>query len=389
MDPKPNVSELIDKYLLNKCSEQEKILVEKIYFDEFRKRRVHDIVSGNEIKVSIWNKIQKDLPVNNIRGRVITWSRIGIAASIALCFSLGYYFYSSSISSLHKGTYVNEIGPGKNKAMLTLSNGQKIFLKDSTEEQFAELSGVKITKTAGGQIIYDSGPALSKRISAVGNQGLKNTLTTANGEQYKLRLPDGTMVWLNAGSSIKYPVNFNGVNSRDVDLIGEAYFEVAKDVKHPFFVKTNKQTVEVLGTHFNISSYSDEMETKTTLIEGAVKISISNHISTNEPLPNVILIPGQQSVLSNHVIRVIKANTNEVMGWKNGYFYFEDEKIQPIMRKISRWYNVEIVYQGELPTDEFGGRVNRFGNVSQVLNKLELTNKVHFKIDGRRITVTK
>jgi transmembrane sensor len=191
-------------------------------------------------------------------------------------------------------------------------------------------------------------------------------------------LPDGSKVWLNSASTLRFPALFSG-NTREVELNGEAYFDVAKNPNKPFKVITKDQIVEVLGTQFNINSYSDEETFKTTLIEGSVKIIYKDRV--------VLLSPGQQFQPSMKSSKVIEADTEEVTAWKNGYFLFKDEDIQSIMRKVSRWYNVDVNYSGNIPDVGFGGNISRSKDINEVLNVLQLTNAVHFKVEGRRITV--
>ncbi|WP_442587429.1 FecR domain-containing protein [Pedobacter sp. AW31-3R] len=310
------------------------------------------------------------------------WLRTAAAILTLIGFSFGtYLLLKQDVSPITELQVKNDLQPGANKATLTLADGRKIVLGEKNAGQVLAESGISISKTSKGELIY-------KAIPSTGNPGTVqfNELSTYQGEQYQLILPDQTHVWLNAASSIRYPVVFSG-NERRVELKGEAYFEVAHDRRKPFRVKTEKQTVEVLGTHFNVNAYADEPLWKTTLEEGSVRILTPSLERVQEG--EIILKPGQQSVLLENKLSVAEANLEEAMAWKNGYFMFEGEHIKSIMRKISRWYNVEIVYEGEIPDDQFGGTVSRFSNVSQVLKKLELTGRVHFKVEGRRITVKK
>lgn len=310
------------------------------------------------------------------------WLRTAAAILTLIGFSFGTYLFLKQDAFFSTALQVkNDLNPGTNRATLTLADGRKIVLGEKNAGQVLAESGISISKTSKGELIY-------KAVPSTGNPATVqfNELSTYQGEQYQLILPDQTHVWLNAASSIRYPVVFSG-NERRVELKGEAYFEVTHDRRKPFRVKTEKQTVEVLGTHFNVNAYADEPLWKTTLEEGSVRILTPSLERIQEGV--IILKPGQQSVLLENKLSVAEANLEEVMAWKNGYFMFEGEHIKSIMRKISRWYNVEIVYEGEIPDDQFGGTVSRFSNVSQVLKKLELTGRVHFKVEGRRIIVKK
>lgn len=208
-----------------------------------------------------------------------------------------------------------------------------------------------------------------------------NTLSTARGEQYQVRLPDSSLVWLNAASELKYPSSFNTLKERRVELSGEAYFEVAKNKKQPFVVQADGQEVKVLGTHFNVSSYSDEPDAITTLLEGSVQISGNGEVK--------VLKPGERAVRTGNQIKVSEADLSEDMAWKNGDFYFNNVGIASIMRQISRWYDVDIIYQGELTDEKFYGTISRSKNIKQVLNVLEKTKSVHFKVEGRRVLIMK
>ncbi len=315
--------------------------------------------------------------------RLYSWPRIAAAAAILALLSFGGYFL---IRNTNQNALVvsakNDIAPGKNSATLTLANGKQIVLNNAVNGQLASESGITISKSAQGELIYKADPANENTVNA----GQLNTLETFKGEQYQVILPDGSHVWLNAASILKYPVAFSR-KERLVELTGEGYFEVAHQKSRPFRVKTAQQIVEVLGTHFNINAYPDEPVSRTTLLEGSVRITTS--ALERSAAGSLMLKPGEQSVLIGNQVNIVEANLEETIAWKNGYFMFESEKITAVMRKIARWYNVEVVYEGEVPTDQFGGTVSRFEKVSQVLKKLELTDKVHFKVEGRRIIVTK
>jgi ferric-dicitrate binding protein FerR (iron transport regulator) len=235
-----------------------------------------------------------------------------------------------------------------------------------------------VLKTGSGQIVYK---ALSTGQSRAAISDISyNTLSTPKGGEYQVVLPDGTKVWLDAASSISYPVAFAG-NVRRVKLTGQAYFEVAKNKEKPFYVDVNEVQVRVLGTHFNISAYNDDNAMTTTLLEGAVQVTNNNSLS--------LLKPGQQAVISNgsNNILVANANINDAMAWKNGYFTFNDDNITGIMRKVSRWYDVDVEYRTADTGQQFGGTFYRSKSISELLAHLEKIGKLHFKISGRRIIV--
>lgn len=306
------------------------------------------------------------------------WPKLAAAASILIAIFAGFYFYSGTGNTLNSITTVNakhDAAPGGNKATLTLSDGSQISLTDAGNGQLAEQAGVKITKNKDGQLVYAIVPSDTKELAY-------NTISTPRGGVYQINLPDGTSVWLNAASSIKFPTTFAHLSQRKVELKGEAYFEVAKNKKLPFIVSTAQQQVEVLGTHFNINSYEDEGEVKTTLLEGSVKVSAGNVM---------LLKPGQQATLglrSSGKIKVSPANIEQAMAWKNGFFHFEKETLHSVLRQLSRWYDVEVVYQVDRPDDEFVGDIPRGVKLSEVLKILEFEG-THFKIEGRKLFVIK
>ncbi|HWW40353.1 FecR family protein [Pedobacter sp.] len=392
---------LIEKYLKGAASAEEVDVLESYYelfneapnaSDRFSVSDLQKIEAG--LKSGVESKIQssENVATGSIRKRITQqlWPRIAAAAAILLIVGLSIFFYTSYYAPRHPdagqdlGLAGNDIKPGSNKAYLILSNGKRLSLTDAANGAIAKEAGVEITKTADGQVIYESRTSYSNAL---------NTIETPKGGQYQIRLPDGSKVWLNAASKLIYPVTFIGRGQREVTLSGEAYFEIAKDKQHPFKVKSIGQIVEVLGTHFNINSYADEPVVKTTLLEGSVAV---RHVEGNAATrdlsslrDDVFLKPGQQASLTGAAIKVTDVNPDDAIAWKNGEFVFNDEPLQNIMRKIARWYDVDIIYKDINPNKPFGGSVSRFENISKVLEKLELTGSVHFKIEGKTIYVTK
>ncbi|NVM67292.1 hypothetical protein FHW88_005613 [Mucilaginibacter sp. SG538B] len=308
------------------------------------------------------------------KSRILLIRAVSIAASLLLVgFSYFFFKHSNQENIVSKTKVAAKIVPGGNKAMLTLADGSVIMLDSAKNGILASQNNVHIYKKQGGQLVYDA----SNTTAGAGSAPAYNIISTPRGGQYQVTLPDGSKVWLNAESSLKFPAHFAG-NNREVQLSGEGYFEVAKDKKHPFRVSVNHMNVEVLGTHFNVMGYRDESATQTTLLEGAVKVVNG----TDQQM----IVPGEQASVSTG-IKVAKVRVDEVVEWKNGNFNFSHEDINAIMRKIARWYDVGIEYQGKTTTVNFVGTIPRASEISEVLNYLQLTGLVHFKIKDRRIIV--
>ncbi|MCD0486832.1 FecR domain-containing protein [Pedobacter sp. MC2016-14] len=312
--------------------------------------------------------------------------KIWMAAAVlliagALAILVNSSRFNGNASKYNGIAAINDIDAGKNGATLTLADGRKIRLSDAVTGKLATEAGVSIVKTREGQLQY------SVLLNQQGKEKATfNTLSTARGEMYQVVLPDGSKVWLNASSSLKYPSSFTSVKERRVELVGEAYFEISKVFRKgqkerlPFMVVTKGQSVEVLGTHFNINSYADEPNTKTTLLEGSIRVNPSD----------VILKPGEQAVVSKTgAVKVGLTDLEGVMAWKNGDFIFSPgDDLKSAMRKIARWYDVEVIYDASAPLGmEPRGWISRKNKLSAVLSRIESTGKVHFKIEGRRVTV--
>ncbi|HWV70636.1 MAG TPA: FecR domain-containing protein [Pseudosphingobacterium sp.] len=284
-------------------------------------------------------------------------------------------------------TAKQDIAPGTNNATLTLSDGRKIVLSAAPEGELAKESDVRISKSSDGRISYEYG---SHELPT--DAGM-NILSTSRGETYRVKLPDGSIVWLNSGSSLKYPASFAALKDRSVDLEGEAYFEIEKDASRPFIVKSGGQELTVLGTRFNIKAYKDERDIITTLQDGKVKVAYQAATWGDKGKvtykDDIVLNPGQQSLLKGESIRITTANLEESLAWKEGDFIFNNADIESVMRDVARWYDIQVVYQGEIPKGSFSGNVSRNKNISQILRALESTKLVRFKIEGRRVYVVK
>lgn len=298
------------------------------------------------------------------------------AASMLLVLTAGLFFYNrhTAVSGSGANAFSSDIRPGGNNATLILANGAQIDLSKAADGELANEAGIKIVKSADGQLVY------TILNGGSGSRSLFNTIQTPIGGQYRINLPDGSSVWLNASSSLRYPVSFSA-KERKVELTGEAYFEIAKDKSKPFLVVNKNQTVEVLGTHFNINGYEDELDTKTTLLEGSVKIFAGVNKS------EAILKPGQQAQVQGYTIKIKDVDAANAAAWKDGFFVFNDENISSAMRKIARWYDLDVVYKGKIDEEDLAGEVPRSTNIAEVLKTLELTGMVRFEIEGRKITV--
>ncbi|ALL05007.1 hypothetical protein AQ505_05560 [Pedobacter sp. PACM 27299] len=338
-------------------------------------------------------RFEETIPSIPLRKTSLVWTKIAVAATILFALSIAFYFYNIPYKTgiaPREQLSQSKINPVHQKAMLTLADGRRITLDEAENGEIAEQGGVIITKTKDGQLVYEGsaneGSVTEKSTTegsastAAARGNAPNKIETPKGGQYQVNLPDGTKVWLNAASSLSYPVSFTG-DKREVKLLGEAYFEVAKNKNMPFVVYSKGQEVEVLGTHFNVNAYPDEAKTKTTLLEGSVKVKLLVAKGT------ALLKPGQQSVYEGDQLDVNAIDVAEVIAWKEGYFLFQDEDIRSIMRKIARWYDVEIVYAANISPKEIGGRISRNKSLDYVLRTLSRTDKFNFKVEGRRVTV--
>lgn len=367
--------ELIKKYIAGTCTEEEEAMVESWHLDDLK----HNKSIPSPYKITVANQRMLGTIMSKTAGKnSASMQKLYpyIAAAAVLIFTLAALLYINvnryEPKALPQSKYASDFNPGGNKATLTLSNGKKILLSDAK-------SGIIINTST---LAYTDGTELkdpsikSKKFS---NSNESALISTPKGGQYTVVLPDGTKVFLNSASSIKFPAAFEK-NMRYVEITGEAYFEVTKMKHKPFRVKSGDQTVEVLGTHFNINAYHDENSIKTTLVEGAVKV-ISGKSSK-------LLKPGQQAVLSANKIQLNPdPDMEEITAWKNGYFYFKGSDIETIMRQIARWYNVDVTFEGEIPKRTFTGKIYRNAKASEILDLLSYSN-IHFKTTGQKIIVT-
>ncbi len=401
--PESRLEYLFNRYINQQCNLQEEAeLMELISLsdNESDVKLLIDQVAGNtgsefQMKDEMANSIlqniltsENGLIVPHKRKKIIfiKWMRLVAAAMIVLLGGSIYWFIDKKENSKDQLTAEKQIKilPGGEKAMLTMSDGRTIILDTMQNGTLAQQKNADILKKAG-LLMYDVKVGSDKNILRE-----YNTLSTPKGGQYRVILPDGSKVWLNAASSLRFPTAFAG-NRRDVELNGEAYFEVQslalKDPqrKLPFYIHLTSPSgergqIEVLGTHFNVNAYMDEANIKTTLLEGAVRV--------RKGAANVLLAPGQQAqLLNNGEIELDKnADINEAMAWKNGLFQFKGADITTVMRQIGRWYNVDVSYSGKIPIRQFEGKISRNAQLSEVLQILELSN-VKFTVEGKNIIV--
>jgi ferric-dicitrate binding protein FerR (iron transport regulator) len=330
-------------------------------------------------KIQMWYEISEMSGIEKRKksSKIILWAS-SIAAVALIVFGIGSNFYKQDQAEIvvnEAPPKVYDKDPGGNKAVLTLADGSKIVLDDAVNGTIAKQGEIRISKAADGSIIYDIPPVLA--VLKTGTT-FYNTIETPKGGKYQIILPDGSKVWLNSVSSLRFPAVFNG-KERNVELTGEAFFEVVSNKEKPFIVKTNAMSVLVTGTQFNIMAYSDEKYSATTLVEGSV--NVSNKTS------NMVLRPGEQ-VVSNEGAKLSKniVDVEQNIAWKNGLFQFSNSDMRTVMNQISRWYDVTIEYQGMVPEKHFGGYISRESKLSQVLKILELSG-VKFKIEEKKIIV--
>ncbi|MDN5288820.1 MAG: hypothetical protein JWR38_5094 [Mucilaginibacter sp.] len=372
---------LYEKHLSGLCTpEEEELLMQ--YKDNFIIQDDHEVKLSNtdkRVKSSIYHRILRSISGNKKILSLSWWW--AAAAVVLLAVGLGSLFLNNApnqlmVNNKPRPVKSNVIKPGTTTAVLTLANGARIPLDDAANGVVAKAGNTSIKKLKNGLLSYaDNGAD-----AGTASNSLKNTITIPRGGLYTVVLPDGTYVWLNSESSLTYPVTFKGAE-RGVTLKGEAYFEVTKNKEKPFIVHIGNVNVKVLGTHFNVKAYQDDNVIKTTLLEGSVQLS--NQASS------ALLAPGEQGITDQDYdhITLKKVNVSQVIAWKSGYFIFKEENIHDIMEQISRWYDVDVEYQGNMSNKTFGGIYSKNKDINELLKGLELTGLVHFKIEGRRIIV--
>ena len=369
-----HIKALVEKYLQGTCTEAERHAVEAWYksLDDFD-QEPGPVADETSLQQELWDRIAAKRPVKARQFRLHPWKAAATVLLLVLSGSLAYHY----LAKHHQPQPVlADMAPVQlisgQEAVLVLSDGKKIQLDKLAIGATIAEGSILIRKVNQHRLTYH----------VTGNKDLStyHTLSVPKGEQYELLLPDGSQVWLNAASALRFQASLYA-KSRDMELMGEGYFEVAQRPEQPFIVQAAGQTVQVLGTHFNIRAYKDEKHPLTTLLQGSVKIS-SRHDAGG------ILRPGEQAEINDKgMIRISATDAGQAIAWKNGDFDFYDKNLQDVMREISRWYNVKVEYQGKTPVVRFSGSISRKKSLAEVLRLLSLTHPVKFRQDSGRVLV--
>lgn len=393
---KKTILAFIDRFLAGQSNKIENQKLTEFYesFEGDISTQEH-LAENPELKNKIFNKIQLSISdtITKVPVKRLFFG-FRIAAAFLILIGLSTLFYwmlntrykSNQITKITQSKKVEDINPAKDIAILTLANKSRIKLDETYSGEIAVESGISIVKTSNGDLVYKI-----KNVEKNKNNSEEkyNTITTPKGGKFNVVLPDGSLVMLNAASSLTYPIYFKK-NERTVHFKGAAYFEIAKvfgknHKRIPFFVHSKDQIVEVLGTHFNINSYDNEEYVKTTLLEGSVKI-----IKTKSGHATKFLIPGQQSLTKiGTETKIIKADVQQTIAWKDGYFMFKNSNIKEIANELERWYDVEIEYSENIAFDNITGYISRNVKISNVLKMLELSGFLNYEIKGRKILLKK
>lgn len=383
-------SDLLKRYRLGTCTEEERKWVESWY--NKRRNNIYNPLTNEEELLAgerIYGNVMQVLTYETPKNVVPLWRQPRVwwvaAGTILLMATAGYFAINNKpaatqTAEIPKPVVQPMVVPGGNKAVLTLADGSSIVLDSAANGALTQQGATTIMKKQDGELVYKTDSKTGENAVAL------NTISTPRGGQYQVVLPDGTRVWLNAVTSLRFPASFTG-DKRVVELTGEAYFEVAsvgrEGKKLPFIVNVGGSgggQVEVLGTHFNVKAYNEESAIKTTLLEGSVKMSSAKG--------QYLMKPGQQTLVGKDGKIAINedADVDEAVAWKNGRFQFNEADVETVMRDIARWYDVTIEYAGKVPAEKFEGEIPRNSSITEVFKILELSN-VHCKIEGKKITV--
>lgn len=377
----PQAKEILQRYVAGQCTDEERAWVEEWYKENYSTNFEIDPDLADEHFAAVWQRMESS---PNKKRRDSLWRSWSIAASILVVLGLaGWYFWpvtSSEVEQRIVETSQKAIQPGRDQALLTLADGRIINLDSITVGANILENGMSITKMADGTLSY----TMDTQTAAMAKDSY-NTISTPRGGQYKIMLPDHSVVWLNAASSLRFPVTFTGSSTRLVVLDGEGYFEVASDQNKPFIVESQNQQTIVKGTKFNISAYRDDQKKITTLLEGSVLIkAMTEEYGLAD---EVLLRPHEQTVIQNNKVVKTKVDASEAIAWKNGKFIYNNTPLMTIMKQLARWYDVEVVYLESMEGTTFTGSLSRFENIEDVLRKISLTESVRFETRERRIMV--
>jgi len=372
--------DILCRYVEGRCTNEEKAWVEEWYKENYDPTVALDSVLAEKHFADVWQALESE---TGARNRWTFKKILPIAASIGVVLGIGvWYFGNYSHTETEQAaakTQRQDIQAGRDQALLTLADGRSILLDHVAVGERITQNGIGITKLDNGTLSYKV-DANSAHVSKV----KYNTLTTPRGGQYKIELPDHSIVWMNAASSLRFPVAFTG-DTRTVELEGEGYFEVTHNADKPFIVVSQNQQVIVKGTKFNITAYGDDKSQVTTLVEGSVLVKIPGHQAAGGE--EVFLRPDEQAIMENEAITKSPVDALEVVAWKNGKFVYNSTPLEVIMKQLARWYDVDVVYLEAVEGITFTGSISRFENITDVLRKISLTESVRFDINERRIMV--
>jgi len=346
---------------------------DQVFPEEVKDRILNSIVSFSQDELPVEKNY--DGPDQNDSRKIGWWRKYSVAAAVALICIAGAWWKWDSDRKEKEGLagIQSDIKPATNRAMLTLADGSTVLLDDAADGVISRQGAIEISKVEDGYIVYK---VAGNKVYANGI----NTVSTPRGGRYKVGLPDGSAVWLNASSSIKFPAGF-GADERKVEIEGEVFFDIKKDVMRPFRVIFGVNEVAVLGTRFNIAYYPDEAVSRTTLVEGSVALKNGNKKNT--------LVPGQAaSITKDGAISIAAVDVEEMIAWKNDLFYFKEADIKTIMQQVSRWYDIEVGYEGVLPEKQFAGRVRRDVELSEFMAMLQYAG-VNYRMEGRKMIITR
>lgn len=380
-----DIRDLLEKFKDGTITKEELVLLESWYLQWEPEQAAMAPGELEKLKDEVW------LSINPGQRKRLHWLRrkpLAAAASVLLVVTAGLYLFFSRTTPTREtkepaepAVVTHDFKPGSHRAILTLSDNRRVVLQGSNNGMIGQDAGMNIYNDLDGELSYggtaEPGGGSSKAV-------LYNTLSTPRAGHFKVTLPDGTKAWLNAASSISYPLFFNN-DERRVSVTGEVYFEVAHRKQQPFKVSSGKQAITVLGTHFNVRCYGDEAGMSTTLLSGSVRITNTANGATG------LLKPGQQASLAyaNENIKIRAVSAEDAISWKNGYFLFDNEEPVTVMKNISRWYDVDIEFRGDLTKERFGGTFSRSTNLNQLLENMEKIGNVHFELSGPKIIVSK